>query len=344
MTRSKDFRRNEGAALLTALGLLIVFTMLGIAWVRFMAIEHEQSAMDTHYTEAIYAARGGINAGIETAREAVVQGAMPSLAEPITYELAVYRDNVGKGADLEASDSRVIRVRVHLEDESARININYAPPNVLREILGVDGETARQIRSDLPRSEGGAGDNSGNRRWFTDVDELVTRGLLKSAQLTPEMKQMLTVYTVPNPADAKGYMNVNTAPVPVLEALLAVTPDVAKRVIDARSTRPFSDVTELSAAAGKDPATFNVRPAPDALNTLPDELSFTSRCFRVIGDAELVDTRAPAEGRAVLAAEEIEAVVYIDRAGNPDVLYWNESVERNESDDAQESTSENPAA
>lgn len=344
MTRSKDFRRNDGVALLTALGLLIVFTMLGIAWVRFMAIEHEQSAMETKNAEATYAARGGINAGIAAARAAVMQSAMPSLTEPITYELPVYRDNVGKGPDLEALDSRVLRVRVHLEDESARININYAPPNVLREILHVDGETARQIRSDLPRTDGGAGDAGGNRRWFADVDELVTRDLLKADQLTPDMKKMLTVYTVPDPADAKGYMNVNTASAPVLEALLAITPDVAKRVIDARSTRPFSDVTELSAAAGKDPATFNVRPAPDALNTLPDELSFTSRCFRVISDAELVDPTVPVESRAVLAAEQVEAVVYIDSTGNPDVLYWNESVERNESDDAQESTSENPAA
>jgi type II secretory pathway component PulK len=340
MTRSHAFRRNEGAALITVLGLLVVFMMLGMTWVGFMLIENQQSGWDIENLRANYAAQGGINAAIETVRTAVTGDGVLDLTVPIELELPVYRDNSGEGESLDPSDRQVCRVLVQISDEAARVNINHAPPNVLREILSIDGEKAREIRSKLPRLDDVSGDEDGARRWFTRVDELVTRGLLAPDALPGDVAQMLTVYTVPDPANASGYMNVNTASGPVLEALLDITPDMAAQVINAR---PFGDVTELSAAAGKDPATFNVRPAPDALNSLPAELSFTSRCYRMVSTAKLVDTY-DTENSAVLRTARIEAVVCIDGQGNARIMYWNESAGRDTTESAPESAPESPVA
>ena len=343
MTRLHGIRRNDGAALITALLLLVVFMMFGIVWVDYMNIENQKSEDQITHLRANYAAQGGINAGIQAARDAIARGNITSPPEPIAFDVPVYAGGSDEEAALKPANDRVCRVRVRLEDESARVNINHAPPTVLRGILGVDGEKAREIRSSLPRAEAGAGEDSAQRRWFTSVDELVTRGLIVPPDaLTPELKKMLTVYTVPDPARAAGYMNVNAAPAPVISALLDVTPGVAAQVVEGR---PYSDVTELSAAAGKDPATFNVRPAPDALNTLPVELSFRTRCFRIVSTAELLKTgESPDSPEEVLADASIEAVVYIDEQGNPQVMYWNESAQRDETDAAQESAPENPSA
>lgn len=336
MTRSHALRRNEGAALITVLGLLVVFMMLGMTWVGFMLIENQKSGWEVENLHTHYAAQGGITAAIETIRTAVTGDGVLDLTAPIELELPVYRDNSGEEGSLVPSDRRICRVRVQVSDEAARVNINHAPPNVLREILSVDGEKAREIRSNLPRLDDASGDEGGTRRWFTSVDELVARGLLAPDALSDEVAQMLTVYTVPDPANASGYMNVNTASGPVLEALLDITPDMAAQVMNAR---PFGDVTELSAAAGKDPATFNVRPAPDALNSLPAELSFASRCYRMVSTAELVDTY-DAENSAVLRTARIEAVVCIDEQGNAEIMYWNESAGRDTTDSTQESVPE----
>jgi hypothetical protein len=326
------------------LGLLVVFMLLGMTWVGFMLIENQKSGWEVENLHTHYAAQGGINAAIEAVRSTTTAGAALDLTAPIELELPVYRDNSGEGESLEPSGRQVCRVRVQLSDEAARVNINHAPPNVLREILSVPGEKAREIRSKLPRLDDVSGDDDGARRWFTSVDELVTRGLLAPDELSVEVAQMLTVYTVPDPANASGYLNVNTASGPVLEALLDITPDMAAQVINAR---PFGDVIELSAAAGKDPATFNVRPAPDALNSLPAELSFASRCYRLVSTAELVDTY-DAENSAVLRTARIEAVVCIDDQGNARIMYWNESAGRDTTESTQEfvpeTAPESPAA
>lgn len=340
MTRLHGIQRNDGVALFTVLALLVLFLMFGLAWVDYMGYERDQSNFQIQGLRTNYAAQGGIAAGIQAARDAVAAGNNVFPPEPLTLEVPVYRGGGAEGAALELSVERVCKVRVRLEDESARVNINHAPPNVLREILGVDGERAREIRSSLPRTEGNAGEDDGNRRWFTSVDELAARELVGQEILTPELKKMLTVYTVPAPEAATGYMNVNTAPERVITALLDVTPGVAAQVAEAR---PFSDVNELSAAAGKDPATFNVRPAPDALNALPAELSFRSRCFRIVSAAELLDVGESGDSQRVLATARIEAVVYIDEQGNSRVMYWNESAQRDEEAE-QESAPESPAA
>lgn len=340
MTPSTTSRNDEGAALITVLGLLVVFMMLGTAWVGYMMIEHQETDWKVEGLHANYAAQGGINAGIAAVQSAIAEGASPNLSEPFDLEIPVYRENTGAEDVPEASDRRVCRVRVQLQDESARVNINHAPPNVLREILQVDGEKARQIRSSLPRTDGADDEGGEGRRWFSSVDELVTRGFLTPEALSDDLAGMLTVYTVLDPANAGGYMNVNTAPAPVLQALLNITPETAAQVANAR---PFSDVTELSAAAGKDPAAFNVRPAPEALNTLPPELSFSSRCYRIISTAELVDTQA-AESSAPMATATIEAVACVDDQGNTQIMYWNESAGRDSAEPIQEPQPVAPAA
>jgi type II secretory pathway component PulK len=336
MTRSQGIRQNEGVALVTALALLVIFMLFGLAWVEYMEYEQNLSKHQIQILRVNKAAEGGINAGIQAARDVVASGVVTAPPEPFAFDIPVYVASAADAAP--APDANLVcRVQVRFEDESARININHAPPAVLREILGVDGEKAREIRSSLPRTEGG----EENKLWFASVEELAARFPVAKDAMTPELKKMLTVYTVPDPAQATGYMNVNTAPARVITALLDVTPGVAAQIVE---SRPFSDVTELSAAAGKDPATFNVRPAPDALNTLPVELSFGTRCFRIHSSAELIKSDNDANSQVTTATARFEAIVYIDELGNPHVMYWNESAQRDESDAGQEPAAESPSA
>lgn len=340
MSLSPTKRYDEGAALITVLGLLVVFMMLGTAWMGFMMIEHQKSDWNIEGLQATHAAEGGVEAGIAAVRAAIAAGNAVDLANPITLNLPVYRETVTGDGRPELSDRRACMVRVRLLDEAAKVNINHAPPNVLREILSIDGEKAREIRSSLPRTDALPGEDAGQRRWFSSVDELVTRGFLTEDELTDELKDALTVYTVPDPDKAVAYMNVNSASARVLQALLDVTPEVAAQVAGAQ---PFADITELSAAAGKDPATFNVRPAPDALNTLPSELSFTSRCYRIVSTAELIDTEA-AEAQNVLATATINAVACIGDDGTAQIMFWNESAGRDTAEPSEEVEPETPAA
>ncbi len=319
-------RNNAGVALLAALGMLFIFCMLGMAYVGYMTTTLDRSNYDIRLLRTRCIAEGGIEAGIATLQAALHDPEKLGRVVGATTEVEfpVYRLERGAPNDFAADETKKGVAKVTVRDESGAVNLNHAPARVLQAILKVDGDTARRIRSSLPAGEGGGGPQA----WLASVDDLVARGLVTEAALTAVPTKCLTVYSVADHANATGFVNLNVAPPVVLAALLDVDVATAQKVVEARAKQPFKSLADVAAAAGKDPASFNLKPAPDAPDALPKELSFQSRCFRIVSEAELSDL-GPG-GRAVRATHGgAEAVVVFDEEGRPQTTFWSEAPERN---------------
>jgi len=310
--------RQRGAALLTALALLAVCTLLGASWLRYMLSENEQTDLYFRQTRAEHYAVAGIQASIGDLEAFLADNsADKQLTSQFELEFPFYTGVGKESAALQADSERQGHAQVTLIDENAKINLNHATPKVLRRLLNIDGQMARAIRASLPRPD----NPSPNARWFTSVDELVTRNLITPEQLSSIDESAITVYTVRDHTAAAGFINVNSAPPLVLEALLDVDAATAARIAEAR---PFNTIQELAAAAGKEPATFNTRPAAPGTGGISPELSFHSRCFRIISEG-WVSRKIPGVERQVLARAHTEAVVLFDDAGKSHVQYWHET-------------------
>jgi len=312
---NRSTTRNEGVALLTALALLFVFSILGVAYVGYAMNALERTNYQTQGVRARHAALGGIEAAIGSIALALPSGDVSGvLSAPIEFEFPFYQfDRLATDRMAPVADRRWA-VRVTVTDESGKINLNFAPTRVLQAVLGIDGDAARKIRSSLPLDSA-----AGN--WLTGLDDLVTRGLISQAAFAAIPKDLVTVYTVPDPAHPAEFLNVNAASVPVLAAILDVTPEVAQQAAQKRS---FNNVAELAAAAGKDVAAFNFKPAPDAQAALPRDLCLRSRCFRIRSESELVFSEGGKVGRRT-ARSYAEAVVVFGETGAPHVTYWSEA-------------------
>lgn len=140
------------------------------------------------------------------------------------------------------------QVEIRLDDEAGKINLNRAPEQMLTQLfaaLGYKGDVLEVIvasiqdwRDDdtLTRLHGAEGDYyrsleppySPQNGPFATVEELAWVRGLRQSPLLPQFSRWLTVQKT-------SYVNVNTAPVPVLEAL-GLSGEQARTVIEARNT------------------------------------------------------------------------------------------------------------
>ncbi|MBI4559794.1 MAG: general secretion pathway protein GspK [Candidatus Hydrogenedentes bacterium] len=315
-------RREIGAALLTALALLMIFSILGAAYLKFMVIDAESTAHDVLVAQAQAVANGGVYAAIGEIGAALAAGKAP--AGKLDIEYPIYDLDRDDSHKLVARELEKCKVTITVSDECARVNLNFAPTRVLEAVLGVDGNTARRIRSSLPRQDELTESvvvTPGQRQWFASVEELVTRGFMADAAFAKINPNLLTVCSVPDLDNPSGFINVNSAPPEVLAAVLGISIEAAQPAI---AKRPFTSVNDLAAAAGKDPAAFTVHTAPDVPGTLPKELTLQSRCYRVESRAAV--TRGPTE---LIAAERgATAIIWFKEGGSPEIVYWNGSYEQ----------------
>jgi len=324
---SRDARR--GSALVVALVVLGFIAVMGVTMLGYVAIDKTRQNNEIDAERAAWVARSGIEAAVAELQTNVASGQAP--APQIEVDVPVYwQPNTKEKQTNPASDAPEVddrfksRATVAVADESARINVNLAPPTVLMSVLKIDGDKARLIREKLPRIDGAAPTaEDANRHWLTGVDDLVSRQLLTSESLTAERAADLTVYTAMDSQSPTATINLNTASSAVIEAALGVTPDIAAKVIAAR---PLNSVDALKTAAGKDPSGFNFKPPADNPAALPKELGFSSRCFRLVSRADV--HRAGGEGMAdlLIASATIEAVVQFPENAAPQIVFWNETA------------------
>jgi len=318
---SRNHNSTRGAALITALALLMLFTMLGAIWFHEMTTDNANTDLTLAKTRAQLYANAGIYARLADLHAVIESGNVDAIRlDEQKLPFSVYAQGVANGG-LQPHMRYRSRTTVTVSDENARININHAPPKVLRRLLGVDGRTARAIRASLPVP---GAEGTAKKRWLTSVDELVTRGFMTSKQLNNVNTDLITVYTVSDATNPKRFINVNTAAAPVLQAVLDLRPQQATGVIEAR---PFYTTADLVEATGKEAALFNTRPPESTNKGLPPELTFESSCFRIVAVSELLRI-VPGRESTTEARARTEAVIQFDANGHPNVQYWSEAPER----------------
>jgi len=311
---------DRGVALLTALALLFLFSLLGAAYVGYMTNEVERTDFAIRGVRARNMARGGVHTAIGAIRQAIDENRLPDLlASPFDVELPVYKSqpDAPLGFGVRGNQRAVTRVAVY--DESGKVNINHAPPRVLQAVLGVDGDTARRIRSSLPSAGASGG------QWFGGLEGLVHRGFLSRDAFDALDNDLVTVYTVFDHARPAASLNVNAAREAVLGAIMDLSPEARAAIGEQRPI--FKAPAELAAVAGKQTSTFNFKPKPgSAPNALAEELCFDSRCFRIVSTAT-VSNVGPNDTEYRKTQARVEAVVVL-APGGVQVTYWSEAPER----------------
>jgi type II secretory pathway component PulK len=299
--------RRKGFALITALAMLVLFTMLGAAFLGYMVNDYTRQELDATRVQAQVAAESGVFAAVGLLEQAVADGAAADVAgaEPMTLDLPLY----DFADDTLTADGPDLELTVTVADESAKLNINHVPTSVLSAVLDVNGAKAREIRTTLPRF---GAERDPSRHWFGAVGELVTRGLLTEEQFAALNTQDLTVYSALNPGAPERFLNVNATSAGILAAVLGISPEAAA---DVAAQRPFDSLEDLGAAAGKQPGTFNLGGEAG----VPEALAFGPTSFRIRATARVARTGGQPGGVA-----EAEAVVCILPGAPPKVTYWSQ--------------------
>jgi general secretion pathway protein K len=154
------------------------------------------------------------------------------------------------------------RVEVRVADEAGKINLNRAPDIILMRLFTVLGFSEPQVltmvdsiqdwrsRDDQLRPHGAKNDYYLSldppyvckNGFFETVEELAWVRGFESPQLIPQLGKWLSV-------EGTGQaVNINTAPLEVLEAL-GFPPEVANTVVTTRQTAPFRNIAEIAQMA-----------------------------------------------------------------------------------------------
>lgn len=295
----------RGAALIAALSMLLLLTMLGTSYVGYMSLEQKESLLSVQTTRARYLADAGVYAAIGQIQAAIRENQVPQTE--YTFEIPLYMSVRG---ELEAAQQTVT---VQVTDESALVNINHVERAVL-EALGIPRHAAREIRNELARPT--AADEPA--KWFANVQGLRTRGFVSGQNFQDLKLDSMTVYTAADPSDPRNYININSAPAGVLAALFNLTDEEAAALIEKRPFRSWDDAIRK---IGKDPSTFNVIANAEPNRAMPVELALSSRCFRLVSSTTMQNAFTSRRGMT----KGVEAVVILDDAGGYEFRFWSET-------------------
>ena len=309
----------KGAALIAALSMLMIFTLLGTSYVKYMSIEQDASMFELRKMRASHLAEGGIQAAIGEIRAALKSGQTPEAVYEFDIPVYIY------DADAEIRISAVPqRVRVRIEDEAARVNLNHAPRELL-ESLGMDRSRVRALKNSLPK---GSVPRAGTRQWLSSVDNLRTRKILGAREFRALDRDILTVHTVDDPHAPARFINLNSASPKVLAAVFNIPQQEAAALA---KRRPFTSWNDVVAKTGRDPLTFSVRPSQISPHTMPRELALQSNCYRVFSEARVESSYRAGHD----ATQWVEAVVVLHADGSYTFRYWNEMAPQDRTQVAQ---------
>ena len=302
----------RGMALVAAIGLLVIFAMLGTAYIGYMSLEYDEAAVQLREVRARTLAEAGVYAAIGEVQAAIAQSAVPE--REYSIPLAAYRQEAtGQGSYPQT-------VHVTVVDESSRVNMNFAPVALLR-ALGLPENAAKGL--DDYRAAG---------KRLASVDSLRSEGIVDAKGMQALHRDLLTVYTGSDPRQPHSYLNLNSAPDAVLAAVFAISAEEAAALA---SKRPFSSWEDVLQKVGREPSTFNVKPPQYASRDMPADLALTSRCFRL----QSVTKMEMPGGRPAYAG--VEAVVAFLDNGTYSIRHWHE-IHSGAAKAANDTTTEKP--
>lgn len=291
---TKDTQRSDaGAALFASLALLLIFAMLGTAYVRYMTTNLHDTRYSLQQVRADYLSQGGIYAAIGELEAARAQGEEPDAL--YDFQLQAYRSDETR---TRVADTQEVNVKVR--DESGLVNLNHAPESLLI-ALGIPAQVVARLRAET------------ELRPLTSVDDLRTRDLMNSQDFNALNTDLFTVYTG---SQGNASINLNSADVAVLAAIFNIDPAEAQQIA---LQRPFTSWQDVVSKVAREPSTFSIASKPD--RSMPDGISLDSRCYRLLSEAYFQTPNATSKGLQVA----VEAVVQLHTEGGYSIRHWNEN-------------------
>lgn len=303
---------NRGVALIIAISLLGIFSLLGMYYVRSSEIDLKRVGLLLDELRVREYTNAGLNVVIAEIEKHWVNGTIDDLLNKGEFQIEIpYYTLIYKGEgkrNLDTSDTNEVSVKAKIFDESGKANINLAPVSVIQKILKVDGDTARQLKSKLDKQSGG--------KWLYVLDEIYTRGVSLNGVNLEEIYENLSTWNAGNPENPIPYLNINRATPEVLKAVFNLNDAEVEKVL---SARPFRTLEEFVNLVGKDPSTFNIKIG----NFLDSKWVFpftgSSNSFRIILNGELRKNVSGSSYRKVSYSLEVGVVIVDGKAK----IVWN---------------------
>lgn len=330
-SQDKGMRRDRGAILIVVLWVLLALSLIALSFAASIRTEVDAARNVVQQKQSYYMARAGIEYAIYRVLEtqsafyqAQQQAQNPGLQEiPDVLRGSVSLNLADGGAD------------VAIGDESGKISVNGAPPNLIYNLLlmiGVPGPTADVITDsiqdwidpdDLVHDFGAESDyylGQNNpypaKNGPIDVPEelLLIRGVtpeiyygIKTKSENGEPIELYGLQKYLTTFSNARQINVNSAPVPVLAAIPGLNYKVAVAIAQLRSEQPLTDPGQIGeripGISGE---------ALGFLSVAPTNV-FTINSLGHVNGSKVVN--------------RIRTVLRIDGRGPKgySVLYWNES-------------------
>jgi type II secretory pathway component PulK len=289
----------QGVALFAALAFLLIFSMLGTAYMRSMQISYKITSENLQKVRARHLSHGGIYAGIGEVQASLGRGDTPVSSYEIN--LPVYR--TVEGEELESPQT----ILVNVSDESGKVNLNSAPSTLLV-ALGIPAKVVSKIKGSPLR---------GTRKALTSVDELRTGDFMTGQNYNALDKRLFTVYTG-GAESSVAPTNLNSASAKVLSGIFSIDLEEATSLAH---KRPFLSWEDVLGKVGREPSTFNVGGVASNGQGIPASLSLDSRTFRINSTTHMVTRDTTSNG----VYRSVDAVVLFANDGSFSVRYWDES-------------------
>ena len=287
--------RRRGVALLAAVALLALFSMLGISYIRYMTIEGERSQWQARNARAQTLVDDYLRVAIHDVDAILANGG--AVPDEISYPaVPVFRGGREGFASLVDSETLRGEVRVTIHDEASKLDINRAAPVLIAAVTGLDDDTAMRIFENTRAVHASA---ANGQLPVRTLEELATRGLIDEDAVAALPRKRLTVFSGPAP-----FLNANTMPVDMLAAVLGIDDAAAETIAAAR---PFETREDLRAMLTDG-------------TILDPSVGAGSRCYRLVCEVTLTQPAADDTWRPV-RTERLEAVVAY-HADGPRVLHW----------------------
>jgi general secretion pathway protein K len=319
----------SGVILIALLWIMTALSVIALSFSRESFVEVTAARNAQSLEDSYFVARAGID---ETVYRLIQKRLIPTVKRPELEEtpdpldLGIATGNVGGGV-----------YQIDIQDESGKINLNIVQEEQLRALTaacGIPPEDAAIIvdsildwkDTDKLHHVNGAEDDyyetlippykAKNARFDTIEELLLVRGV------TPEyfygyperatngsiiykygLSRFFTVYS------NRNQVNVNYAPLPVLQSILGMSPQAAQMIYDRRHIKPFKNTAEINHDL--------------AVNLEPRTLTYLSTeqtgIYTLTASAHGEHSKAKRVIRAVISLQQNERAPY-------QIIYWNENV------------------
>jgi len=320
---------DAGVILIALLWILTALSGIALSFSRESFVEVTAAKNAQSLESSYFIARAGIAATIYQMMERRTAPTVRSARfqdEPDPIELVIVSGNLGDGS-----------YEVEIQDESGKININTASQEQLLKLAratGIPEEDAGVIADsildwrdsdELHRFNGAENDyyetlnppyKAKNGRFDTVEELLLVKGVTATyfygytdptSEDTVTYKYGLSRYFTVN---SGNQINVNYAPLPVLQSIPGMSTQVAQAIYDQRKIKPFKNMSEIN-------------------RDLPMNLSAVTLPFLTTTQTDTYTLTAAAWTGKSKAKRVIRTIINLNQGGENalyQTLYWNENI------------------